>query len=305
MKFNRNPRTGNPLYNMIAVCVLSIAASLYFYFIRGDILGKIMALVVYPLIFAFAVYSFFHEKKDDMKAEVRKSEFKDDTYFNSAEWKEKYISYKLKHDFEKPKKNTMKKDLLSHCRKREDWLIAVTFSVLISLSSVDVFYKHGIIPAVGMGVLGIGFFIFYISLSSRAVRKWYTHDCDFEMLEKSYMNGKLLLYERNGLAFGTTHIHGFSKSKVYAIDYRLAENITRKIVRVKEYANSLYGKSRYEHFAVIHVRVPESGKIVTVSIELDEYQVQMAIDEFKRMKYTADKDNNVAYAETYTNDIVT
>ena len=119
------------------------------------------------------------------------------------------------------------------------------------------------------------------------------------------MNGRLLLYERNGLAFGTTHIHGFSKSKVYAIDYRLAENITRKIVRVKEYENSLYGKSRYEHFAVIHVRVPESGKIVTVSIELDEYQVQMAIDEFKRMKYTADKDNNVAYAETYTNDIVT
>ena len=44
-----------------------------------------------------------------------------------------------------------------------------------------------------------------------------------------------------------------------------------------------------------------SGFFTEVYIELDEFQVQMAIDEFKKMKYTFDRDNSVAYEESCTN----
>ena len=271
----------------------------------SGLLCKILAVVVLPLVIIFAIYSYFHEKKDNRIAEEKAAELTSESYYDSVEWNEKYLDYKSNHDFVKPKKKTMKMDMISHCRQREDWVVAVPVSVLIALSSVGVYHEYGIIPACVAVLLSIGFFVFYISLSTRGIREWYTHDCDFDMLEKSYLNGKFLFYHRNGIGFGTTHIHGFTKRKVYAIDYRLAENITRKIVRVKEYQDSLYGKSRYEHYAVIHVRLPESGRMTEVYIELDEFQVQMAIDEFKKMKYTFDRDNIVAYEETFTNDIVT
>ena len=310
MRYNRKLdfrklKPGNSLHNTIEICVVSVIVSLYFYFMRDEIVDKLIALIAMPLLIIFTVYSFFHEKRDDKKAENKALELCDESYYESVEWSEKYHDYRMKHDFKSPAKKTMKKDMISHLRQREDWLVAVTFSVLLALSSVSACYKHQFILAVVIVTASVLFFVFYLSLSTRGVREWYTHDCDFDTLEKSYLNGKFLYYKRNGLGFGTTHIHGFTKGKVYAVDYRLAENITRKVVRVKEYEDSLYGKSRYEYYAVIKVRLPESGRITDVSIELDEFQVQMAIDEFKKMNYTADKDNSIAYEETFTNDIVT
>ena len=304
MKLNRKAEPGNSKSTVVGVCIGCGLAIPYLYFVRGETFCKILAVVILPLVIIFAIYSYFHEKKDNRIAEEKATELTSESYYDSVEWKDKYLNYRMKHDFVKPKKKTMKKDMISHCRQREDWVVAVPVSILIALSSVGIYHEYGIILACVAVLFSIGFFIFYISLSTRGIREWYTHDCDFEMLEKSYLNGKFLFYHRNGIGFGTTHIHGFTKSKVYAIDYRLAENITRKVVRVKEYQDSLYGKSRYEHYAVIHVRLPESGRKTEVYIELDEFQVQMAIDEFKKMKYTCDKDNCVAYEETFTNETV-
>lgn len=65
---------------------------------------------------------------------------------------------------------------------------------------------------------------------------------------------------------------------MYAIDYRLVEGISRKVVRYKKYEDGIYSSEEYKHYAVIHVRLPKSGQIHNVEIELNEFQVQMEID---------------------------
>ena len=83
---------------------------------------------------------------------------------------------------------------------------------------------------------------------------------------------------------GTSHIHAFTEKKVYAIDYKLVEGISRKIVRLKKYEDNIYSSEEYQHFAVIQVRLPQSGQIQNVEIELNEFQVQMAIDNLQSYK---------------------
>ena len=58
----------------------------------------------------------------------------------------------------------------------------------------------------------------------------------------------------------------------------MVEGISRKIVRLKKYEEGIYNTEEYQHFAVIHVRLPRSGNIHDIEIELNEFQVQMAID---------------------------
>ena len=72
----------------------------------------------------------YHES---ITLESQALELCDESYYESVEWNEKYLDYRMKHDFKNPAKKAMKKDMLSHLRQREDWLVAVTFSVLLAL----------------------------------------------------------------------------------------------------------------------------------------------------------------------------
>ena len=75
---------------------------------------------------------------------------------------------------------------------------------------------------------------------------------------------------------------------LHYIDYRLVEGISRKIVRLKKYEDGIYNTEEYQHFAVIHVRLPQSGIIYDVEIELNEFQVQIAIDKLPTYKIGED-----------------
>ena len=68
----------------------------------------------------------------------------------------------------------------------------------------------------------------------------------------------------------------------------MVEGISRKIVRLKKYEDGIYNAEEYQHFAVIHVRLPQSGNIHDVEIELNEFQVQMAIDKLSVYKIGED-----------------
>ena len=127
---------------------------------------------------------------------------------------------------------------------------------------------------IGFCLFGFLFWLEFSLYIGMPVRKWLKGDIDYEGLEASYLKSQMLFYKTNALAFGTTHLHGFTEKKIYAIDYRLVEGISRKIVRLKKYEDGIYNTEEYQHFAVIHVRLPQSGNIHDVEIELNEFQVQ-------------------------------
>lgn len=91
---------------------------------------------------------------------------------------------------------------------------------------------------------------------------------------------------------------------MYAIDYRLVEGISRKIVRMKKYEDGIYSSEEYQNYAVIHVRLPESGKITDVEIELNEFQVQMVIDNLMTYKLGENLKEELSLAEDKENESV-
>ncbi len=157
---------------------------------------------------------------------------------------------------------------------------------------------------IGFCLFGFLFWLEFSLYIGMPVRKWLKGDIDYGVLEASYLQSQMLFYKTNALAFGTTHLHGFTEKKIYAIDYRLVQGISRKIVRLKKYEDGIYNTEEYQHFAVIHVRLPQSGNIYDVEIELNEFQVQMAIDKLSTYKIGEDLRGTLSVNEHKENDIV-
>lgn len=265
-----------PLKLTIYILVL-IAIGLFFFFIQGDMPGKICACTVCPAMVVYLIYAYHKEKSADRSFVDKNENIISGNYFKTAEWQHNYITYRNKYPFEKAMYPDMKKDLLSRFRRRE-YVVWMLFMAFLMFGSCCLMMQKRFLGLIGFLLFGILFCLDFSLYIGTPVRKWLKRDIDYDALEKSYINARFIVYKKNGFAFGTTHIHAYTEKKVYAIDYRLVEGISRKVVRYKKYEDGIYSSEEYKHYAVIHVRLPQSGQIHNVEIELNEFQVQMAID---------------------------
>ncbi|MBE5870148.1 MAG: hypothetical protein E7294_02650 [Lachnospiraceae bacterium] len=293
-----SPMTPKTLFIYILTVILF---GLFAFFIRGDMAGKMAAVVVCPMLIGYLIYAYFKEHKADKHAGEKKERMTDGSYFESPKWRENYIKYINDHPFEKPELADMKKDLLKRFRRRE-YLTGMFFLLFLIFCNGCVFIGQNsagryILAFIGIVFFGLFFYQEFALYIGMPVRRWLKGDIDYNVLEASYIRSRMLTYKKNGLAFGTTHIHAFTEKKIYAIDYRLAEGISRKIVRLKTYEDGIYAKDEYQHFAVIHVRLPQSGNIHDVEIELNEYQVQMAIDQIAVCKPGKELSERLSFEE--------
>ena len=274
------------------------------FFVRGDMAGKYAACIACPMIIVYLIYAYCKESKADMKAQETKVQYMDGSYFESSEWHEKYVIYLNEHHFEKPKYQSMEMDLLKRFQRREYLvnMILPLFLMFCTLCLIPLGRYY--MAIIGFCLFGFFFWLEFSLYIGMPVRKWLKGDIDYEGLEASYLKSQMLFYKTNALAFGTTHLHGFTEKKIYAIDYRLVEGISRKIVRLKKYEDGIYNTEEYQHFAVIHVRLPQSGNIHDVEIELNEFQVQMAIDKLPTYKIGENLMENLSVNEHKENEAV-
>ena len=274
------------------------------FFVRGDMAGKYAACIACPMIIVYLIYAYCKESKADMKAQETKVQYMDGSYFESSEWHEKYVIYLNEHHFEKPKYQSMEMDLLKRFQRRE-YLVKMILPLFLMFCTLCLIpLGRYYMAIIGFCLFGFFFWLEFSLYIGMPVRKWLKGDIDYEELEASYLKSKMLFYKTNALAFGTTHLHGFTEKKIYAIDYRLVEGISRKIVRLKKYEDGIYNTEEYKHFAVIHVRLPRSGDIYDVEIELNEFQVQMAIDKLSVYKIGEDLMENLSVNEHKENEAV-
>lgn len=280
-----------------------IAIGLFFFFIRGDEAGKLCACTVCPTMIIYLIYAYRKEKKADKNAVTKNKDIMDGSYFESPAWHEGYISYLNEHPFEKPIYPNMKKDLLSRF-KRKEYIIGMLFMAFLMFSSCCLMIQRLFMGILGFLLFGVFFYWEFSLFMGMPVRKWLKGDIDYDALEFSYQNARFLTYKKNGLALGLTHIHAFTEEKVYAIDYRLVDGISRKIVRLKKYEDNIYSSEEYQHFAVIHVRLPQSGKIHDIEIELNEFQVQMVIDNLQTFKLGKKLTENIDVKQKEDNEFV-
>lgn len=73
---------------------------------------------------------------------------------------------------------------------------------------------------------------------------------------------------------------------------------------MKKYEDGIYSSEEYQHSAVIHVRLPESGQPHDVEIELNEFQVQMVIDNLMTYKPGERLKEELSLTEDKENDTV-
>jgi hypothetical protein len=245
------------------------------------------------------IYAYFKEKRADKNASHKNNMIMEGKYFESPEWHYKYVEYINEHPFERPKYSDMRLDLLKRFQRRE-YVVGMSIMLFLMFSSCCmIFMGKYMVAIICVCLFGFFFYLEFALFIGMPVRKWLKRDIDYSKLEKSYLNSQMLLFKKNGLAFGTTNIHGFTEKKIYAIDYRLVEGISRKIVRTKKYEDGIYSSEEYKHFAVIHVRLPYSGNIHYVEIELNEFQVQMAIDKLYAIQRKALSENPKLLDEKY------
>lgn len=290
---------------LIAFIITTVLIGLFVWFIRGDMAGKLCAVIVCPLLIAYLIYAYNKEKKADRNAADRNPLMISGEYFESTKWREDYLIYKSEHPFERVDSQSMKKDLLKRFRRTEYLMWSLFFMFLIFCCFVVLMQRAGIIAIVGVVMFGIFFYWQFSLYIGIPVRRWLKRDIDYDTLERSYLSGRILTYKKNGFIFGTTHIHAFTEKKIYAIDYELAEGISRKIVRLKKYEDGIYSSEEYQHFAVIHVRLPRSGNNHDVEIELNEFQVQMVIDDFHSYKPKNELQTEIQLEEDKYNETVT
>lgn len=289
---------------LIIYIIAVIAIGLFFFFIRGAQASKLCACTVCPALILYLIYAYVREKKADQKAELKNKDIMDGNYFASSKWQEQYTTYLNEHPFEKSQITNMKDDLLARFCRRE-YFVGMLFMLFLMLCSCCCFMiQQPVTGVVGILLFGVLFYWEFSLYIGMPVRKWLKGDIDYNKLEASYLNSRMLIFKKNGLALGTSHIHAYTEKKIYAIDYRLVEGISRKIVRLKKYEDNIYSSEEYRHFAVIHVRLPESKRIHDVEIELNEFQVQMAIDNLPIFKLGEKLTENMTVEQKEDNEVV-
>lgn len=305
---NRNQPS--PKKNLAVYIVGSISTFFVLYFLMGDDPGyKIAAFIVPPALIVYAIFSYCKEKKADSKAEALKPKIIDGSSFSSAEWREKYLQFALEHPLEAPDSRGMKYDMLKDYRRRKSlgMMLLSGFLLVLTIAALIGYALHNeSIPDTWLLFLGIPLFgvLFYLPLrdyTGYPVRKWLRRSAErLDEYEESYMKGKKDSYNENGVNLGAYHVFIHTDKKAAAIPYEDLTKAVKRVVRQKNYQNNLYANEEYRYYIDISAD-PERGSF-NISVELNEFQVEMVITELK--KIIEHSSTPAQYAETFTNEIV-
>lgn len=271
-----NQKPKNSLTTIIIVILLAVVPLILFYLKAIPIfIGYIAVAIVIACHFS----TVFKEKKSDKKAEKIMDDFKNGSYFNSAEWREKYLNHMQNYQFEEISPKGMKDDLQRRYRKMI-YPSLIFFGAFIIFLLCCVLYAdtENKIFAIAF-ILLFGAVIFYIGIKSitRPVKIFYKVNYDFNTVENSYKNGKMMTYKRNGINIGRDYTVIYEYKRVYAIKNSNIRYVTRALVRRKTYRNGEFAKDKY--FNKLYIKANNWEYMV----ELDEYQIETAINELSKV----------------------
>lgn len=294
---NTNPKPPSSPKTLITYIICALIMPPVLFMIKGDI-PMIFAPILSAIIIAFCIYAYRREKKADTKAEAEKSDFLDDSYFRSSEWREKHLRYTMEHPFEKPDPKNMKADLTKRYRKMAS--LPITLFGLFMLFGLGCGIAAGeATPFYIVAGSAVSALIIYWGTEkflALPVKKLYSRtDIDIRDVEASYENGQLLTHKHSGINIGRDYTVIYNEKAVYVIKNSDIRSVTRHITRLKQYQDNLYAGEEYLHKA--HITADKE-----YFVELNEYQVEMAINELN--KY-ANNFKSTDISENYNNQIIT
>lgn len=279
------PKKNLILMIVISVVLAAIFGTAYFFVHSWELL--FIALVVPTALIFSSIYAFLKEKRQDRGAEKDKQEFLSGSKYRQKEWKRSYYDYREKHKFETVSPKGMIYDLKRRYRKNN--LMFIRLGALFSAVSVFILFCPVELKDKAIAVFGIVFGAILISAGiydsvAGPVQKFIKRQTDLSEVEKSYMKGRMLSFKDNGINFGSDYTVIYSVKRVIAIKSDNIRDITRKMLRVKKYEDSLYSGQEYRYYIIIFY-TDDNGNAGFTEVQLDEFQCEMIITEFNRRFY--------------------
>ena len=270
----------------IAVCVTVLSGVVYYF--TGDYKYIVIAVIAMIPLIIFAIFAFFKEKRHDRSSEKDKQEFLSGAKYRKKEWRTAYYQYKEKHTFETISKKGMKHDLKKRYHKkdfgyiRSGFLLTIGSVLILFISKTELKDKAAAIFGIFCGV--VIFSIGFHGLISGPAQKFFKQQAELAEIEKSYIKGKMLSFGNNGINVGSSYTVIYTQNNVFAIDNNKIQDMTRKMVRVKQYEDNLYSGQEYRYYVTL-IYTDTDNKTKAINVRLDEFQCEMMIAEFNRRFY--------------------
>lgn len=281
-----DPKKNLILVIITAICFFAVLVGIYFF--TGDIKYIVVAVISMVPLILYATYSFFKEKRQNKSSERDKQEFLSGAKYRQKEWKTAYSEYKETHTFETISKRGMIHDLKKRYRKHD--LVCIRFGILLTIGSVLILFipmtevKDKVVAIFGILCGGVLFSIGLHGVISGPVQKFQKQQTSLAEIEESYVKGKMLSFGNNGINIGSSYTVVYTQKNVFAIDNNSIQDMTRKMVRVKQYEDNLYSGQEYRYYVSLIYKAPD-GKTKAINVRLDEFQCEMMIAEFNRRFY--------------------
>ncbi len=256
-------------------------------YIIGRFYYELPNIVCIPLTIGTAVFlavAVFMELRSNRKDNELKSDIDKGEYHQDEKWQQKYTEYVNKHDFIQVKGDSMKADL-SRRFLSISGIIMLIISALFFIGAILIrtgLLETNIILAVA-GVLFGGWGAFkYMNTPVRAFIK----ECGekYPEIERSYLNGRMLTYKRNGelscncgINISGNYTVIYNSKRIDFIDNAEIGSVQKHVTKTKYYGNQIYNGSVFSYTLIITLKKrSENDNPKQYRVKLNEFQVEMA-----------------------------
>ena len=216
---------------------------------------------------------------------------------STKEYKGKSINYVVTHGFDKIKGKTMKDDLIRHFHESGTISFILLGFVLITVGLLPIdapLWMSIGYAAVGVCVTVYGFYRLSGAQVKRFIKFLERNGENTEEISCDYMKGKLAYYKKSGICIGEKYTVCWNKaSSIFAIKNKDIAYLQKNMQTVEHYAKSLFiGGDRIfqirivtkmPYYASKFLRPKEKSAVTAVTIDLRQYQDDMALEEYRKM----------------------
>lgn len=282
----QKPKTLSTIILMLVFNTIIIVIGLYYY-VKSSMWEILLILIISLILFGYVIYAYVKEKKSDRQADQNIRQYVDGSYFFTPQWRESYLQYKQEHPFRKPKMPSMKADLHRRFMTKDSICFILLGCIFLVASILPIQFKlnYRIICIIaGLFMIFIGTYF----MSGQHIRHFFKRtDLNFEHLENSYRSGKMLSYLKNGVNLGIPYVIAYTPQEVFCIENCDIDFMTRELVRLKKYVDGVYTGEIILHRLYIQAKATGSQKSMFIRLELNEFQVEMVLEEFSRLHYVS------------------
>lgn len=272
-----------PMKSRLVAYIVCVPLCFFMAKFKGFSTGLCLGLTA--AVAAVLFISIFFEYRSKIKDNEFKNAVINDEFHSDEKWQEKYHDYVLKNDFQQVTASSMKADLNHRFIKPSGiiWLIAAVFlfaAALICRAAPD---DIRIILAVSGFLASIwgGFKLMHTPVSS------FIANCGEKLpeIERSYLNGKMLTYRKNGehacnngINIGGNYVVMYTNNQIICMDRNEIDSVNKQITKTKHYGNGVYTGSVFSYYLILNLKDQEESDCAHYKIELNEFQVNMAYE---------------------------